>query len=390
MREALFVDDPRLSSFELSADHPFRPERLAAVADLLRATELLHDDEVVGLDPFDEAELTRVHDPEYLEVVRAGEAAGAADLWRHGLGTPDTPLFPAMHENVSRVVAASVTAVEAVASGRARRAASFSGGLHHAMRGHASGFCIYDDAAVAIERARREHGLRVAYLDLDAHHGDGVQAAFYAQPEVLTVSLHESGRTLFPGTGFVHELGEGPGLGASLNVPLEPYADDAALLEAFDRVVPAALEAFAPDLIVLQAGADGHREDPLAHLAYTVGGMSAAYARVAALADALAGGRLVVLGGGGYRPFTVVPRAWTHAWAAATGRTVPEHVPEAWRARWARRAGSVRLPERFADEAEYLPDARAWQATLTVRRARATAEALHARLAEVGGVPTPR
>lgn len=390
MKPLAFVDDPRLSSFELRPDHPFRPERLAAVADLLRATELLREEEVLGLAPWDEAELERVHDPAYVRAVREAERLPPRELRRFGLGTPDTPVFPAMHDNVARVVAATVTAVEAVASGRVRRAASFSGGLHHAMAARASGFCVYDDAAVAIEGARREYGLRVAYLDLDAHHGDGVQAAFYGSPDVLTISVHESGRHLFPGSGFTGELGEGAGRGASLNLPLEPFAADDALLEAFDRVVPPALEAFAPDLIVLQAGADGHRDDPLAHLAFTVGGMAAAYARVSALADAYAGGRLVLLGGGGYRPFTVVPRAWTYAWAALSGREVPERLPAAWRHRWARAAGTQDLPERFADAAEYAVDARAWQAAVARSRALATADHLLARLKAVGGVPKPR
>ncbi len=347
-REAVFVYTPALADWRLADDHPFKPVRLEALRDLLEDWELLAADEMLAPEPLRAGELERVHSADYLRMVRrVSRGERPPEAFRYGLGTADTPVSDGLHEAVAGVCAATASAVQAVLDGRARRAASFAGGLHHAMPGRASGFCVYDDLAIGILRAT-DRGARVAYLDLDAHHGDGVQAAFYDSAQVLTISLHESGRYLFPGTGHGYELGIGAGRGSSLNVPLEPFTEDGSYLEAFDLVVPRALRAFGPDLIVLQAGADTHRADPLADLALTLRGMRDAYRRVVALADELTDGRLVVTGGGGYDAFSVAPRAWAQAWAAMTGRTPPERTPERWRARWRERAGGP-LPEEALD-----------------------------------------
>jgi len=349
-----FVYSPELSSWALSPDHPFKPIRLELVKDLLHSTGLLAADEVHPPRPLRPGDLARVHDQEYLQMVeRVSRGESADEAFHFGLGTSDTPIFRGMHEAISLVCAASATAVDLVLDGQVRRAASFAGGLHHAMPAHASGFCVYDDLAIAILRAT-DRGLRVAYLDLDAHHGDGVQHAFYESDQVLTISLHESGRYLFPGTGHSYELGAGAGRGWSVNIPLEPFTEDDSYLATFDEVVPRALRAFSPDLIVLQAGADAHRADPLADLALTVAGMRGAYDRVAALADELCDGRLVITGGGGYAAYDVVPRAWAQAWAAMTGRTLPESLPKAWRERWGARL-AVRLPTSPVDEPDDRP-----------------------------------
>ncbi len=353
-----FVYAPQLAAWRLGEDHPFKPERLDALKDLLERTGLLPDELVRAPDALPAGSLEAVHDPGYVEVVRAAShGKRLEEAYRHGLGTSDTPLSPGLHDAVTSVCAATWTAMNVVLSGEATRAAAFSGGLHHAMRDRASGFCVYNDLNVAIAHARSK-GARVAYLDVDAHHGDGVQDAFYADADVLTVSLHESGRYLFPGTGYGSELGREAGRGWSVNVPLEPFTDDASFLEAFDLVVPAALEAFAPDVIVLQAGADAHALDPLADLQLSLQGMRAVYERVVGLADALCEGRLVVTGGGGYAAFHVPPRAWAHAWSAMTGAPLPERLPEAWRQRWRDVAGHD-LPE-FALDApqDTLPESR--------------------------------
>ena len=352
-----FVYEPALTDWQLAPDHPFKPERLALLRDLLRETRILPADEVRAPEPLQPSELLRVHDADYVAMVeRVSRGERPVDALRYGLGTSDTPVTDGLHEAVARVCAATATAVRLVADGEVRRAASFAGGLHHAMPGRASGFCVYDDLAVGILRAV-DRGLRVAYLDLDAHHGDGVQEVFYASDQVLTISVHESGRYLFPGTGHTHEVGTGPGRGWSVNLPLEPFTEDDAYLTAFDAVVPRALEAFRPDLIGLQAGADPHRDDPLAHLALSLTGLRALYDRVVALADAHADGRLVVTGGGGYAAYDVVPRAWAQAWSAMTGRPVPERLPDPWRERWRRRLG-VRLPTSALDEADLRPQPR--------------------------------
>lgn len=352
-----FVFDPALAGFELSSEHPFKPLRYELTHDLLRASGLLTTAEVVSPAAPDEAALLSVHDPRYVEAVKSAPGAGpelADRLATFGLGSSDNPVFARMHEMILGVCAATVTAVDLVAAGEAKGAANFAGGLHHAMRSRASGFCVYNDLAVGIRRAVDTHGMRVAYVDLDAHHGDGVQWLFYDEPRVLTVSLHESGRYLFPGTGHTYETGQGAGRGTAVNVPLEPYTEDASYLAAFETVVPRAIERFAPDLIVLQAGADMHRHDPLADLSLSLAGMSTSYRRVVELAELHASGRLVVTGGGGYDPFRTVPRAWAHAWSALTGRELPSEVPDEWRERWGGRLG-VELPATFSEDASEFP-----------------------------------
>lgn len=215
-----------------------------------------------------------------------------------------------------------------------------------------SGFCTYNDVALAILEATARFGARVAYIDLDAHHGDGVQWLFYESAEVMTISLHESGRYLFPGTGHTFEVGRGPGRGLSVNVPLEPFTEDESYLEVFDAVVPTALAAFHPDLIVLQAGADMHRFDPLADLNLSVQGIAESYRRVVRLAERFCEGRLVATGGGGYDPYRTVPRLWALLWAVLSDKPLPQVVPEAWRARWQDALAAearAELPLSFAD-----------------------------------------
>lgn len=348
--EVLLVHDERMAHFELAADHPFKPLRMELTRSLLEHAGALAPSEVVRPEPLADGELASVHDLDYIADVQALSRGETVERARQrGLGTADNPIFPGMHDLVSLVCAGTATAMELVATGRARRAVNLGGGLHHAMRDHASGFCLYNDLAIAARRAVDRHGLRVAYVDLDAHHGDGVQWLLYEDPKVLKVSLHESGHYLFPGTGHTFETGKGAGRGLAVNVPLEPFTEDDSYLEAFDAVVPAALRAFRPDIVLLQAGADPHRLDPLADLSLTLAGMRAAYDRVVALADELTGGRIVATGGGGYDPYRTVPRAWAQLWSALTGRELPDDLPAAWLAEWRGRLPGVQLPERATD-----------------------------------------
>lgn len=345
-----FVYDPSLAEYELSPEHPFRPERLELTRTLLEAIGALSPEAYAGITPIPERELARVHSTRYIDAVRhASHGEPEDEAYSYGLGTGDNPIFPDMHELVLRVCSGTVTAVELVASGAARRAVNLAGGLHHAMRAKASGFCVYNDLALGIRRAVDAHGLRVAYIDLDVHHGDGVQWLFYDSPDVMTISLHESGRYLFPGTGHTYETGRGPGRGASVNMPLEPFTEDASFLEAFETVVPRAIEVFRPDLIMLQAGADMHRNDPLSDLNLSLAAMGASYRRVVELSERFTGGRLVATGGGGYDPYRTAPRAWALLWAAVTGQELPEYIPAAWHERWASRS-PVALPQRMVDD----------------------------------------
>jgi acetoin utilization protein AcuC len=257
-----------------------------------------------------------------------------------------------MHEAAAAVAGGSIRAMEAILRGEVEHAYHPGGGLHHAMPARAAGFCIYNDPALAIARARRD-SLRVLYLDLDVHHGDGVQAIQAADPGVLTFSIHETGRYLFPGTGFAAEVGEGEAAGSIVNVPLEPETGEGAWLRAVSLLVPELAAAFAPDIVVSQHGADSHAWDPLADLNNTTTAMGAAARLVDAVAHRWAAGRWLSTGGGGYGVYRVVPRAWALTWLAAAHREVPETIPAEWRDRWAAEAatyGDRSLPETFGDE----------------------------------------
>lgn len=353
-----FVYAPQLSAYQLSESHPFKPLRLELTRSLLQDCGLLADAALTTPDPFTEAQLLALHDPDFVAAVRAvSSGASVPDALHYGLGTPDNPIFPGMHEAVMDVCGASLTAMRLVASGQYGRAVNFSGGLHHAGRAVMSGFCTYNDVALAVHEAVSRYSLRVAYIDLDAHHGDGVQDFFYDSGAVLTVSVHESGRSLFPGTGFTYEVGRGAGRGLSVNVPLEPFTEDASYLELLGAVLPRALEVFKPDLIVLQAGADMHRHDPLSNLHLSAQGIAESYRLVSGLADRFCGGRLVATGGGGYDPYRTVPRVWSLLWSVLSRQTAPTVVPEPWRTRWGERLG-LELPRTFYDLEQGPPNPR--------------------------------
>jgi len=269
----------------------------------------------------------------------------------HGLGTDDNPIFPGMHENAALIAGGSIDAARAIAHREVDRAVNFCGGLHHAMPDHASGFCVYNDVALGITAMLDAGVNRIAYIDVDAHHGDGVQAAFYDDPRVLTISLHESPLTLFPGTGWPTELGVGAASGTAVNVALSPGTGDAAWLRAFHAVVPGVVRAFRPEVLVTQQGTDAHREDPLADLMLTVDGQRTTYLALRDLAEEFTGGRWLALGGGGYSPVRVVPRAWTHLLAIVAGRDLHPGtpMPPDWIARAAAARPDVELPIDMSD-----------------------------------------
>ncbi|HWL37818.1 MAG TPA: acetoin utilization protein AcuC, partial [Frankiaceae bacterium] len=318
----LVLWDDVLASYDFGRGHPLRPLRLELTMALARDLGVLDRPGVTVRKPSSSGQdtLELVHDRDYIEAVKRAPDDLLGRLGsRYGLGSGDNPVFPRMHEAAALVTGASVEAAKAVWEGAAQHAVNLAGGLHHAMPARASGFCVYDDPAVAIAWLLQAGATRVAYVDVDVHHGDGVQMAFYGDPRVLTVSLHESGSYLFPGTGFPEETGEGEAEGTSVNVALPPGTDDAGWLRAFDAVVPDVLRAFGPQVLVTQLGCDTHVLDPLAHLALSVDGQRTTYALLHDLAHELCGGRWVVLGGGGYEIVQVVPRAWTHALAEVTG-----------------------------------------------------------------------
>ena len=329
-----FVWDERLVGYDFGSSHPLAPVRVELAVRLSRDLGLLDVDNVteIGAHHATDDELRLVHTQRYLDAVRrAGSNPSTVDLL-HGLGTDDDPVFAGMHDASALVVGATLAAVQAVWSGAAEHAVNLAGGLHHAMPASASGFCIYNDAATAIAWALAHGVERVAYVDVDVHHGDGVEAIFWDDPRVLTISLHESGRFLFPGTGFPSDLGGPAAHGGAVNVALPPGTGDDSWLRAFDAVVPALLSAFRPQLLVTQHGCDSHRLDPLAHMELTVDGQRAAHAALHALAHEHAGGAWVALGGGGYELVDVVPRTWAHLVGEAVGRPVPPDtaIPQTW------------------------------------------------------------
>ncbi len=322
-----------LLAYDFGFGHPMTSDRIDLTVALAAQLGLLDAPgvEVVGAQAAPDALLTTVHDPEYVAAVHAAAEHGVPDLVR-GLGTRDDPVFPQMHEAAARVVQGTVDAALAVWLGEVDHAVNVGGGLHHAMPGAASGFCVYNDAAVAIRELLAAGAERVAYVDVDAHHGDGVQAVFWDDPRVLTVSVHETGFALFPGTGYPSETG-GPGAdGTAVNVALPSHTDDAGWLRAIEAVVPAVLREFAPDVLVTQHGCDTHRMDPLATLRVSVDAQRVAAMLLHDLAHEVSAGRWVALGGGGYAILDVVPRTWAHLLGVAAHRPVDPatRVPQVW------------------------------------------------------------
>ncbi len=339
--------DDELTNYNFGPGHPLAPIRVELTIELARALGVLDADgvSVVAPQPANDAQLEYVHDRRYVAAVKEAGAAGAipAAAGQYGLGTPDDPIFPAMHEASALVAGATLAAARAVWSGQVSHGANIAGGLHHAMRDHASGFCVYNDPAIAISWLLEQGAERVGYVDIDVHHGDGVQAAFYDDPRVLTISLHESPRTLFPGTGRPSEIG-GPGAeGSAVNVALPAGTRDAGWLRAFHAVVPPLLRTFRPQFLVSQHGCDTHWMDPLANLELTIDAQRAAHAAIHQLAHETAGGRWLLTGGGGYEVVQVVPRTWSHLLAEASGRPLDPAIPTppSWRDYVARRTRAV-------------------------------------------------
>jgi acetoin utilization protein AcuC len=303
-------------SYVLSPDHPLQPERVRLAVYLIRRLGLDEFAETVAPRVASEAELALCHTPGYIDLVsrlsdpERRPEVDLRDLRAAGFGTGDNPVADGMHEACAVIVGGSLVAAEGVDNGEALHAFNPAGGLHHARPDRASGFCVYNDVAVAAEWLRRQ-GHRVAVVDVDVHHGDGTEAFFYTSPEVLTISLHESGRYLFPGTGFPEETGAGAGHGYAANLPLLPYTWDEPWLAAFDAVVPPLLRDFRPTVLVTQDGCDSHLLDPLADLRNSTRIWPHVGRRFHDLAHELCAGRWVALGGGGYAIREVVPRAWT-------------------------------------------------------------------------------
>ena len=332
--QARVIWDPGFTRYDFGPHHPMSPVRLDLTAKMCEAFGLFaHSDvEVVKPPVADDSVLQTVHDPVYIAAVKEASAEpGLADP-RFGIGTDDDPAFLGMHEASARIVEGTRDLCEAVWTGATEHGVNFCGGLHHAMPNNASGFCIYNDVAVGI-RWLLAHGVeRVAYVDVDVHHGDGVEAIFWDDPRVLTVSIHETGRALFPGTGWATDIGGSHAHGQAVNISLPPGVGDADWLRAFHSVALPVVRSFQPEVLVSQHGADTHAQDPLAHLALSVDAQRDAAVVLHRLSHELCDGKWIALGGGGYEIVNVVPRTWTHLTAIASHRPIlpRAEVPEAW------------------------------------------------------------
>ena len=331
--------DDAFLGYDFGEAHPMSPLRLELTERLVRDLGLLSHAgvHVAGADVAPDEVLTTAHTPQYLDAVKAASAKepdlDAATL-HAGLGTEDVPVFFGMHDASATIAAATRDVALAVWSGEATHGVNFAGGLHHAMPDRASGFCVYNDIAVAIKALLDAGARRVAYVDVDVHHGDGVERIFWDDPRVMTISLHETGRVLFPGTGDPTDIGGPKAYGDAVNVAFPPGTGDAAWLRAFHAVVPPMLRAFGPDVLVTQHGCDSHALDPLAHMALSLDCQRASYEALHELAHEVAGGRWVATGGGGYEIIDVVPRAWAHLVGIAAHQPVDptREVPEGFRA----------------------------------------------------------
>ncbi|MCQ6560388.1 acetoin utilization protein AcuC [Paenibacillus mendelii] len=345
---AVFIHHPGAARYQFNVDHPFHPHRLTLTLDLLEAVGALGTEDRMVPEPADESLLSLIHREDYIEAVKQLSSVKPDPEWvlqaeRYGLRSEDTPFFPGMHEAAMAVVSGSVYAADQVMSGKALHAYHMAGGLHHAFPDRGSGFCVYNDAAIAISHIREHYGARVLYIDTDVHHGDGVQWTFYNDPEVCTYSIHETGKFLFPGTGYVYERGNELGRGATVNVPVEPYTEDDSWLESFQTSIEKVTAAFKPDIIVSQHGCDAHAYDPLSHTHCSMRIYQAMPAIIHRLAHQHTGGRWMAVGGGGYDVWRVVPRAWALVWLEMTGHPLSarlaveganEALPESWLSHW--------------------------------------------------------
>jgi acetoin utilization protein AcuC len=329
--------------YDFGPTHPLRPTRLKLTFELMKAVSLLSSSNVKVSEPREASrqELLLFHKEEYLDLVKRVSKSGTGYL---DMG--DTPAFKGCYEASALGAGASLEAVDLVMSGRATHAMNIAGGLHHAHRNRASGFCIFNDPAISIAYLKQRYGMkRMLYLDVDAHHGDGVMYGFYSDPELLDIDFHEDGRHLFPGTGFTNEIGDGKASGLKINVPLSPFVDDETFLMLFNQIVPLAVRKFRPEIILLQCGADSHANDLLAHLQITTTSYREIAETMHNLAHEVAEGRLVVFGGGGYNMANVA-RTWTLVASVLANYNVPDIIPENWKKLFESLVGE-RAPDRI-------------------------------------------
>lgn len=346
-QDAVFIYSPEQLDYKFSETHPFNQKRLQLTMDLLKQINALQPEQIKTARVATDEELLLGHDAAYIDIVKR---AGHGELRNsegevYGIGTEDTPIFKNMHEASAMFVGGTLTACDYVMQGKTNHALNLGGGLHHGFHGKASGFCIYNDSTVAIKYMQKKYDARVLYIDTDAHHGDGVQWSFYDDPNVCTLSIHETGRYLFPGTGAVTERGNGEGYGTSFNIPLDAFTEDGSFLEVYETAIREVIAHFKPDVILTQNGADAHYFDPLTHLYSTIKTYEVIPKIAHELAHEFCEGRWIAVGGGGYDIWRVVPRAWSMVWLAMTNQQVPTGaIPKEWLDNWQKEAPVTLIP----------------------------------------------
>lgn len=345
----LLIHHPLSEQYRFHREHPFDPVRYSITLDLLRQIGALTEKQLLQPQQIAADSLLQLaHHTEYIDVIKGLSQTSVQQQYvdyadQYGLHTDDTPYFQYMHQAAAGIVEGTVAAVQAVMSGRTNHAFHMAGGLHHAFEGRAAGFCIYNDAVVAIKQIQKQYNARVLYIDTDVHHGDGVQLAFYSDPSVCTYSIHETGKFLFPGTGFQYEKGHDQAYGTCFNMPLEPFTEDESFLESFNCTLKKVVEHYKPDIIISQHGCDAHAFDPLSHLQCSMTIYREIPRIIHQLAHQYTEGKWVALGGGGYDIWRVVPRAWSLVWLEMIDHPLCETLrsaqpnaalPPKWLERW--------------------------------------------------------
>lgn len=354
---SVFIFSNSLLHYRFHPGHPFNQKRIILTKDLLEAVDLLTKKEVIKPRVATEEEIALFHDQAYINAVKQASNGKISKEkgYQFGLGTEDTPIFPNMHKASSILVGSTLTAVDAVLNENYQHALNLGGGLHHGFKRKASGFCIYNDGAVAIKYIREKFNLKVLYIDTDAHHGDGVQEAFYDDPNVCTVSIHETGRYLFPGTGNVNERGIKDGHGYAFNIPIDAFTEDESFIHIYESALAKIVAFFKPDVIVSQNGADAHAYDPLTHLCSTMKTFEHIPLLAHKLAHQYCDGKWIALGGGGYDIWRVVPRAWAQIWSVMkTNKVLKGKLPDKWINRW-QDESPFTLPLKWDDNKDIVP-----------------------------------
>ncbi len=347
---SLFIYSDEMLSYKFNQEHPFNQERVHMTYELLKQSKAIKPTQVHSPRMATDEELALIHDEDFIQAVKLAGASNLppANAENFGLGTEDTPIFKNMHEASSLLVGGTLLAAEHVMEGRVEHALNLGGGLHHGFRGKASGFCVYNDISVAIKWLREKYDARVLYIDTDAHHGDGVQWAFYDDPNVCTISIHETGRYLFPGTGNYTERGQGAGYGYSFNVPIDAFTEDESWLSIYETLVHKVADYFKPDVLLTQNGVDAHYYDPLTHLSLTMKSFNEIPKLAHEIAHQYCDGRWIAVGGGGYDIWRVVPRAWGKVWLEMNDQIETGPLPKSWIQQWESKS-PVKLPATWED-----------------------------------------